>query len=159
MTYFRVESRPTFRDLQGRFTRANEALLDIRREEMRGLGRQFVSIAGEESPGGTGHTVARGIRFRSFVSENSVGFSATPGQIGQWHIQGTGIYGPLRRLIRSKSGKKLHFFIDGQEFFRWTVKGIKPNAFFERAHKRWLPLAEAALRRISTRWSDELSVR
>ena len=156
MTYFRVDSKPTFRDLQGRFAKANDELLNIRRAEMRTLGRQFVNIAGEEAPGGKGRTVARGIRFRSFVTANSVGFSATPGQIGEWHIQGTGIFGPRRRPIRPKRAKALHFFIDSEEFFMPSVKGIKPNPFFDRAHKRWEPMAQKALARISTRYVTEL---
>jgi len=159
MTYFRVESKPTFRDLAGRFDKANAELLDIRRDEMRALGRQFVNLAGEEAPGGKGHTVARGIRFRSFVTGNSVGFSVTPGKIGEWHLKGTGIYGPRHRLIVPVRAAALRFVVNGETLFRKWVRGIKPNPFFERAYKRWQPLAKAGLNRISTRWSEVLSNR
>lgn len=157
MTYFRVESNPTFRDINWKFAKANKELLDIRREEMRTLGRQFVKIAGAESPGGEGHTVARGIRFRTFVSSDAVGFSVTPGKIGQWHIEGTGIYGPRRRRIRSPRGKVLAFEIGGTKLFRWSVKGVRPTPFFQRAYDKWEPLTRKALQRISTRWTEELT--
>jgi hypothetical protein len=40
-----TEARPTWRDVQGRFARAERELLEARREEMRGQGRVIVQIA------------------------------------------------------------------------------------------------------------------
>lgn len=167
MTYFRVESKPTFRDLAGRFVKANQELSNIRRDEMKTLENQFIDLASEEAPGGPGHSVARGLKRRdlsgrfssasSTSADGAIGFGVTPGKLGAWHIQGTGIYGPRGRLIVPVRAAALRFVINGEVLFRKWVRGIKPNPFFERAHKRWLPLTRKALRRISTRWTEELT--
>ena len=153
---FRYTAKPTFRDLHGRFVRAERALLEIRRDEMRAEGRRFVEIAQSLAPGGAGHTVAKQIGFQTFVQADAVGFKTQTGPIARYHIFGTGIYGPRGRVIRPTSKKVLHFFISGAEFFRPSVKGIKPNRFMSDAYRQWLPGAEAAMRRIATRYKAEL---
>lgn len=149
---FRFESRPTFRDIAGRFARATNELQEDKRDMMRGLGRRFVALAGEEARGGKGGTIAKQVGFRTFVSGDTVGFQTRLGPIAKYHVTGTGIYGPRNRLIRPVRAKALHFFVGGDEVFAKYVRGVKPDPYLERAHERWELEAEAALRRISTRW-------
>lgn len=151
-----VKSIPTFRDLGGRFAKADRELLESKRDLIRGEGRQYVRIAGEEAPGGTGRTVARGISFRTFIQGETVGFKAFAGRIGRFHQEGTGIYGPLRRLIRPVTAKALRFEIGGEVLFRMWVRGIKPNKFMGRAYRRWIPGARKILRQISLRYARTL---
>ena len=115
---FTFRSAPTFRDLQGRFARAEKELLEARRAAMRALGRRFAGLAQAEAPGGAGHTVANQVGFQTFVEGGAVGFLARLGQIARWHVSGTGLYGPRRRVIRPTHAQALHFFIGGREFFR-----------------------------------------
>ena len=155
-SHFKVTSSPPIRDLLGRFARAEGKFVEIRREEMREEGRRFVKMAQEESPGGQGHTIARQISYKTFVRGNSIGFSASPGKIGAWHIAGTGIYGPRGQLIRPVTAQVLRFVINGEVLYRMWVRGIKPNKFFARAYRRWVPGARAALRRMAMKWTAEI---
>lgn len=152
---FRFESRPTFRDIQGRFVAANAALLEDKRDMTRDLGRRFVAIAREEARGGPSGTIANQTNFRTFVSGDVSGFQTRLGPIAKWHIQGTGIYGPRGRLIVPVKKKALHFKSLG--IVRMWSRGVKPDPYISRAHKRWEPESSAALRRISTRWAARVS--
>ena len=147
-----VKLIPTFRALRGRFARADRELLDSKRNEIRGEGRRYVRIAGEEAPGGTGRTVARGITFKTFIQGQTVGFRAYAGRIGRFHQEGTGIYGPRGRLIRPVNARALRFEIGGEVLYRMWVRGIKPNRFMGRAYRRWLPGARSMLRKMSLRY-------
>ena len=49
--------------------------------------------------------------------------------------QGTGIYGPKRRLIRPVSKRFMVFEINGRVIFTKKVKGIKPMRFVKRGIK------------------------
>ncbi len=154
---FTFELRPTFRDLQGRFAEANEDLLESRRELIRIEARRYVELAGEESPGGPGHTVAEQIGYATFVEADVMGFRARLGQIARWQSIGTGIYGPFGVVIRPKTARALHFFIDGEEFFRAWVRGVKPNAYLGRAYRRWFAGAGENLRKVALRYSRILA--
>ena len=154
---FRFESKPTFRGIAGRFARANQELLEDKRDMMRGLARRFVALAGEEARGGPGHTIANQIGFQTFVRGETVGFQTRLGQIAKWHITGTGIHGPRGRLIRPRRAKALHFFIGGDEIFAKYVRGVTPDPYLTRAHEKWEPEAAAELRRISTRWQARVT--
>ena len=154
--HFKITSTPPIRDLLGRFSKAEGAFVQVRLDEMRAEGRRFFELAGEESPGGPGQTVAKNIGYRTWIKGNSIGFTAWPGKIGAWHISGTGIYGPRRRLIRGLRGQPLRFEIDGEILYRLWVRGIRPNKFFGRAYLRWLQVARAALRRMSMKWIREI---
>ena len=86
---FRFESRPTFRDIQGRFVSANRRLLEERRDEVRGLGRLAVQHFREEAPKKSGR-FAQGIGFRSFVQGDAVGFTVhMPQPLGNYIVRGT----------------------------------------------------------------------
>ena len=154
---FTFRSAPTFRDLQGRFARAEKELLVSRRAAMRTLGRRYAALAQTEAPGGVGHTVAAQIGFSTFVEAGAVGFKTRLGQIARWHVSGTGIYGPRRQVIRPTHAQALHFFIGAHEFFRKWVRGLHPNPFLGRAYRRWLPGARPELRRIALRYARTLA--
>jgi len=154
---FMFELKPTFRDLRGRFAAANEDLFESRRELIRIEARRFVEIAGDEAPGGAGHTVANQIGFATFNEGDVLGFRTRLGQIASWQSIGTGLYGPLGQVIRPKSARVLHFFIEGTEFFRAWVRGVRPNAYLGRAYRRWLPGAGENLRKIALRYSRVLA--
>ena len=156
VAHFKITSSPPIRDLLGRFSKAEGAFVEVRRDEMRTEGRRFFELAGEEAPGGPGHTVAKQIGYRTFVKNNSIGFTAWPGKIGAWHISGTGIYGPRGQLIRPIHAKALRFVIGGEVLYRMWVRGIRPNKFFGRAYRRWLPGARMALKRMAMKWVREI---
>lgn len=153
---FMFELRPTFRDLKGRFAVANHDLLESRRELVRVEARRYVELAGEEAPGGVGHTVANQIGFATFNEGDVLGLRARLGKIASWHDTGTGIYGPLGQVIRPKTARALHFFIGGEEFFRAWVRGVRPNAYLGRAYRRWFAGAGENLRKIALRYSRTL---
>jgi hypothetical protein len=157
MAGFELRSTPTFRDLQGRFTKANHELLETRRDSMRELAKRYVTLAQEESPGGPGHTVAEQLGYQTFNDGETLGFRLTAGQIARWHISGTGIYGPAHRPIRPVKARFLHFFIGGEEFFRRSVRGVPPNKFPGRAYRRWLPGAREELAKISTSYVRKIA--
>ena len=54
------------RDVVGRFSRFEQPLLDIRRDELRGLGRRYVKVLQEEAPKDTGK-MAKGITFDTYA--------------------------------------------------------------------------------------------
>lgn len=80
---YRVITRPTFRDIQGRFTAAEEELLDARRDELRREGRFLrreiierlrVKVDGPSK-------IERGIRFNTRVRGDTVRLNVTaPGR-------------------------------------------------------------------------------
>lgn len=156
-TGFELRSTPTFRDLQGRFARANRQLLEHRRDMMRELGGRYVELAGEEAPGGAGRTVANQVGYMTFNDGETVGFRTRLGPIAKYHVTGTGIYGPRGTPIVPVRARVLHFYIGGQEFFRHSVRGVHPDAYLGRAYRRWLPAARSELRRISLRWQAEVT--
>lgn len=59
------------RDVIGRFSRFEQPLLDIRRDELRGMGRRYVKVLQEEAPKDTG-TLQKGISFDTYVSKPNV---------------------------------------------------------------------------------------
>lgn len=154
---FEFRMSPNARDLQGRFSRAKKVWLEAQRDLMRDEGRRFVDLAGEEAPGGPGHTVAEQIGYRTFSSGSEVGFRATMGQIARWQAEGTGVYGERGRPIMPKSARFLHFFIDGEEFFRALVRGVKPNKFIGRAYRRWWPGVRTVAQETTRAFSAELT--
>jgi len=147
---------PTFRDLGGRFAKANHALLEIRRDEIRGEARRLTGLAQVEAPMKTGE-FASNIRYRTHVAGNSVGFSVSaPFPLSAFIIKGT----KPHRIPKDRRppGKPLAFDVGGQTVFAYSVNhpGTKANPFIGRAYRRWLPGGRAMLRRISTRYIVEL---
>lgn len=154
---YQIEAVPTFRDLEGRFVKANRELLNIRRDIMRTEGRRFVRLAQEEapkSPGGTGR-FARKIGYKTFVMADAVGFKVhMPQPLGTFIIEGT-----RPHPISAVNAKALRFFwVRGPQgpgiYFYRSVKhpGTDPNRFMGRASRRWHPGAKVALRQIAIRY-------
>ncbi len=59
------------RDVIGRFSRFEQPLLDIRRDELRVMGRRYVKVLQEEAPKDTGR-LQKGITFDTYVKPPSV---------------------------------------------------------------------------------------
>lgn len=167
---FTYTAKPPFRDLKGRFAKADKGLLEDRREMVRVLGRRYVAFAQEEAPKKKGD-FARGIFYRTFNKGDTVGFNTyMPQPLGKFIVGGT-----KPHPIAARNKGALYFFwpkvgmftvvpkgggfrthVSGSKL--WVGKGYvshpgtKPNDFTERAYNRWLPEAEPALRQISRRW-------
>lgn len=155
---FKLTATPPMREVTRRAHSASSKLGANFRDKLRTQGRRFVDLAKEESPGGATGTVAQGIFFRTFQKGRDIAeLRVYPGRIGTWHLDGTGIYGPTGSVIRPVRAKALHFFIDGEELFASYVRGIKPNRFFGRAYRRWLPGARVILREVAEEWEREVS--
>lgn len=154
---FEIVLRPPFRDIRGRFAKAERGLLRDRREGMREEGRRFVLIAQEEAPKRTGRFAA-GIRYRTFIDGETLGFTATtPQPLGRWILEGTGIYGPRGTVIRPVRAQFLRFVIGGQVFYRRFVRGMRANKFIGRAYRRWLPGAREYLLRTARNYTRTIA--
>jgi hypothetical protein len=150
---FKLEINPTFRDIEGRFTKADNQLLSDRREQVKDLARQHVLYAQDEAPKRTGD-FAKGIRFRSFVSGlDSIGYTLSdPQPLGKWIRLGT-----KPHTIEPKgAGYPLAFYwakIGGMMFtYRVNHPGTKPNDYMARANDRIEPEMDRTTARISTRY-------
>jgi hypothetical protein len=149
----RVESRPTFRDMIGRFATAEKNLLENRgRIIIRPEGRRFVQLLREEAPEKTGE-FKKGFRFRTFVKGGAVGFTATvPQPLGRFIVKGTKAHSitpkgpgyPLR-FYWPKMGRVVYFY-------HVNHPGTKANPFVGRAYDRWKPGAKVPLARISSQY-------
>lgn len=150
----KYEARPTFRDLSGRFTRANRDLLENRREWVRYEGRRFVSIAQRRAPKKSGD-FADGIRYRTFGSGDTIGFtSSVPQPLGKWIIGGTKPHTILGRPYLAFFWERLNKRV---VFRSVNHPGTKPNPFIRQSYEEWRPGAEQTFRRISTRWVTTVS--
>lgn len=167
----RYESRPTFRDLQGRFARAEKELLNIRRDEMRAEGRELRDLVQSEAPEGETGEFKKGITFKTFQRGDVIVLTiGIPMPLGKFIREGT-----KPHTITAKNARALRFEVGGQvvvvpkgggfkSHYRdgvlWSGKGFvdhpgtKPNDFLKRGHDKWLPRGEKALNRISTRWQQ-----
>lgn len=152
---FTVTVKPTFRSLSQRFAKADQALLDIRREELRDLGRRMLPILKDEAPKKTGK-FAQSILYRTSQagSELSLKFyHAEP--LGTWIVGGTkphDIPKPAR-----PPGKPLAFFWKkmGKFIVVFGVKhpGTKPNDYTGRAYAKSQGDISMTVRKISSRYS------
>jgi hypothetical protein len=112
-----------------------------------------VQLQQDEAPKGQTGKFAKGIRFRSFQTGDTVGFTTSiPQPLGKWITGGT-----RPHVITPKGpGYPLRFFWAklGRVVYAYRVNhpGTKANPFVKRAYDRWRPKAETEMRRISTRW-------
>jgi len=161
-TLFSIEGRPPFRDMSGRFVKASDELLQDRRDLIRVQGRRFLELARAEAPRGKTGKFRRGLRWRSFVQGDSIGFKVTdPQPLGLWIREGTkphAIPKPPR-----PPGKALYFYwpkgpngAGWYSFFNVWHPGTKPNRYPGRAYRRWLPGARKDLARIGDNFSRTL---
>lgn len=155
MAVFSVEANPTFRDMIGRFVRAEDALLTARRVEMRTLGRLHRDAIKRKAPKKTGKFAA-GIRFRTTQSGDSVGFTvSTPQPLGTFLRPP----GTRPHVIRARRAKFLRFEVGGKIVYTKSVNhpGYRPSSdFVEDAVDELAPERTRALRRISTRYIQEI---
>lgn len=151
---YTLTQKPTFRALNGRFSRATKALFKERRAQLKPEARRLIDLLQEEAPRATGE-FADNLRFRTFEEAGNIGFRVSmQSPLGKFITEGTRAH-----PIVAKRAKALHFFIGAEEFFRFGVKhpGTKPNRFVGRGVRRWLPGARKMQRRISTRYTSELA--
>lgn len=156
------KATPTFRELNGRFTRGNKELLENRRDLVRRQGRRMKDFLKTEAPKRTGK-FASNIRFRTFVEQQAVGFRIyMPEPLATFIQKGTRAH-----TITPRNAKVLRFVVGGgglalpfggahasNVVFATRVRhpGTRPNRFIGRASRRWLPGARADLRRVGTRY-------
>lgn len=150
---FKLEINPTFRDIEGRFTKADKQLLDNRREQVKSLARQHVEYAQDEAPKKTGE-FAKGIRFRSFVKGlDSLGYTLSdPQPLGKWIRFGT----KPHTIQPRGAGYPLAFYwpkIGGMMYtYHVNHPGTKPNDYMERANGRIESEMDKTTSKISTRY-------
>lgn len=156
---FKISINPSFKDIAQSVRRANQKLPEEKRQMLRTEGQRFVDLAGQEARGGPGGAIARGIFYRTFdQGADTAQLRVYPGQLGTWHLYGTGIYGPAGRLITHHTpGKMLQFDYKGEIMYRPYVRGVRPDPFFSRAYRRWLPGARSAMRTVAENWVRELT--
>jgi len=168
---FSIEVNPTFRDFQGRFTRAEEELLDARRDELRTLGRWIVANLKAEAPRGKTGKFRESIAFRTFQDGDSLSLQTYMAQpLGTFIIEGT-----RPHQIKARNANALYFFwtkvgmytvvpkkgnfkthVSGDKL--WVGKGYvdhpgtKPNDFVGRVFVKLQPEIDKSLSRISTRF-------
>ena len=150
-----VTSTPPFRDVLGRFAKAEKQFLESKREGMRNLGRRWVAIARDEAPYGKTGKFRKSIAYRTSQSGSTVGFSTYSAQpLGKWITQGTKAHFIRARRVRflrfdwpkGPNGPGIYFFR------KVNHPGTKPNPYHERATARWMPEADMELRRISRKY-------
>lgn len=173
---FEVVSSPTFRDMEGRFSKASDELLDARRDELRQLGQKFVEVMRKEAPFGKTGAFRRSIVFRTFTSGDELSmrtYSAQP--LGTWIVEGT-----RPHKIQAKNARALYFFWPKVGMFAVVPKrgefkthvsggklfigkgyvdhpGTKPNDYVSRAYYQLEDEIEQSLKRISTRFVKVLN--
>lgn len=146
----RYEAKPTFRDLAGRFATANRDIIEDKRDWVRNEGRRYVRIAKRHAPEGKTGRFKGTIRFRTFGTGDTVGFTTSAAEpLATWIRKGTRPHLIVGRPFLSFFWEKL-----GRQvvFRRVNHPGTKPNDFVQRAYDEWLPGAKVTFRRISTRW-------
>lgn len=173
---FEITANPTFKDLAGRFAKAEKELLDARRDEMRELGKRFVILLREEAPQGKTGKFRQSISYKTFQEGEALTmrtYHARP--LGDWIIGGT----KPHKIEATKAGA-LYFFwpkvgawtvvpkkgrgftgMSGGKF--WIGKGYvnhpgtKPNDYASRAYEKGKDDINTSMRKISTRYVKALN--
>lgn len=153
--YIQVKSKPSFQQIQARFTAAQKKQDERKHEAMRDLGREWVAAMRAEAPTGKTGNFKKHISYKTFASGPTVELRGyIPQPLGKWITKGTRAH-----MIYPKRGKYLAFFwprgFDGPRmyFFRHVHHpGTKPNPFDQRAMARWKPKAVVALRKLSSQF-------
>lgn len=163
----RIETRPSFRDIRGRFIKAETAMLDGRLAKLGKQGQRFLRMARGEAPGRT-LPGKLGIEY-SFATKTRVSFAIYgPEPLLTWVQQGTKphpIFPRRANALRFHWERKgmLTLVPKGGWFFtgpgaggvfyigkgRVDHPGTKANRFIGRAYRRWLPGARADMAKLS----------
>lgn len=94
-----IKSTPTFRDLHGRFAKAEAELIEIRREQLRNEGRVFVPMIQRNLRAKIGPSkIEQGVRFNTRTTGGNI----------QLHVTAPGRARP--HIIRAKNKGALAFF-------------------------------------------------
>lgn len=127
------------REIVARFIGAEGASSLEIRDFLDDVATRILNAARATAPRRTGNLAERGLqRERALprglgLYEARVGLKTRP--VHDVFVRmGTGIFGPRKSPITAAHGNVLVFAIDGKTFFRRSVKGQKPNLFFERAY-------------------------
>jgi hypothetical protein len=143
-----VTIKPPFRDVLGRFAKADKALLDARREQMRELGRSWVAIARSEAPQGKTGKFKKSINYKTFESGSTV----TLNTYAMMPLHAFITKGTKPHVIRARRAKVLYFYWEkgpnGPDYYAFKFvnhPGTSANPYHERATQRWLPQARQAL--------------
>lgn len=165
--------KPPFRDLKGRFTKANEELVKAKRDEMRTLGSNITARFKSAAPVGKTGKFRDSHTFKTFERGTDIElrfYSASP--LGTYIRRGT-----KPHVIRAKRAKALAFFwpkVGMQTFVPkagfpitgelngafWIGKGFvnhpgtKPNPYQERALASMSPAMRDSLNKIAGRWTE-----
>jgi len=152
----KYEIRPVLRDLQGRFAKMEGELLEMRREQLRGLGRFGVKALREEAPKGKTGKFAKSHGYRTDLRTRLMSltfYSAEP--LGTWLREGT-----RRHWVAPVQARVLHWVTEaGQHAFSMGhyVSGIKPIRYHERALDKMRPEIDVGLRKIGSRVVQRLA--
>lgn len=152
-----ITFNPTFRDIRGRFARADKNMLDNKMKAIRVLGARWVEIAKEEAPAKTGK-FRQTIYFHPFTKNSGdarkteVGFTTSSKQpLGRWIIEGTRAH-----IIRARNSRFLRFFwpkVDRVVFFKEVNHpGTRPNDYVGRAYVRWVEDMEKEIEAVADRY-------
>ena len=115
----RFKSIPTFRDLAGKFAKADRQLLEIRRDVLRGEGRGLVRMAQENTREKIGEpsVIEKGIKFNTRVSGKSVSLNilapatAKPHRIAARHAKALAFFWPrvgMQTFVPKRGGFRTH---------------------------------------------------
>jgi len=175
---FDVTVKPTWRDVAGRFSKAEQVLIDARRDELRVEGRAIVDLVQKKLQAKTApynsSSLAKSIRFNTRKVGNDVRLNITsPSKAGPHKIyprfaNALSFMWPKagrRVVVPKRGGFKTHVRANGTLF---VGKGyvdhpggsLEPlmNPIMQAAGREWLAQrGQQALRRMSTRYVESLT--
>ncbi len=172
MATISFEVRPSFRDVKGKFAKADDELLRDKRDMMRDLGRVGVRLLKDEAPKKSGES-ANKIGFRTSQQGEVIDLAFTiPPPLKPFVIEGTKPHeiaarnaGALRFfwpkigmmvMVPKGGGFKTH----ERDGTLWIGKGhvnhpgTKANPFNQRAYKIFRPIAAKRLAQIAVNWRE-----
>ena len=175
---FTVTFEADFKNLKGQFAKANAALFESQKENVRWLGERWVQIAKEEAPVGKGERDPRkpvkfrdSITFEQFTEGKVIGFRGRSQQpLSKYITEGISPH-----KIQARNADALHFFWKRQGNMETVVPkkggkhgmvgeilfigkgfvnhpGTKPNQFTARAANRLQQDYPIALNRVANGW-------
>lgn len=174
---FRIEARPTFRDLQGKFAKAEDALLAARRDELRAEGRIIVQLV----QGGIRRKVGKydssklesGVRFNTRQTGETVSLNVTvpararPHRIYARYAKALAFFWPrvgMQTFVPKRGGFRTHVrngsLMVGKGYVDHPGGSLVPlmTPILKEAGQDWTQQRGLiTLRRISTRYTQELT--
>lgn len=158
---YSVTVSPPYRDLQGRFAKADRAAKERARSAMRYLGGRLVTIGRNEAPSKTG-AYRNSINYKTFERGDTIELRMYAGDPPHKWITG----GTKAHLILPKRAKALRFFWangpDGAKvyFFRWVWHpGTAANPWHYRAINYLRPEIDAELSSVAQTYAETIAGR